>query len=83
MKFLKPKFWENKTNILAILLIPFSILFYFIINLRKYFVSPKKFNIPVICVGNIYVGGTGKTPLSIEKDKQKKIKKRNPVIIKK
>ena len=66
MKFLKPKFWENKTNILAILLIPFSILFYFIINLRKYFVSPKKFNIPVICVGNIYVGGTGKTPLSIE-----------------
>ena len=83
MKFLKPKFWENKTNILAILLIPFSILFYFIINLRKYFVSPKKFNIPVICVGNIYVGGTGKTPLSIEIANDLKLKKRNPVIIKK
>ena len=83
MKFLKPKFWENKTNILAILLIPFSILFYFIINLRKYFISPKKFNIPVICVGNIYVGGTGKTPLSIEIANDLKLKKRNPVIIKK
>ena len=83
MKFLKPKFWESKTNILAILLIPFSILFYFIINLRKYFVSPKKFNIPVICVGNIYVGGTGKTPLSIEIANDLKLKKRNPVIIKK
>ena len=83
MKFLKPKFWENKTNILAILLIPFSILFYLIVNLKKYFISPKRFNIPVICVGNIYVGGTGKTPLSIEIANDLKLKKRNPVIIKK
>ena len=83
MKFLKPKFWENKTNILAVLLIPISILFYFIIKLRKYLVSPKRFNIPVICVGNIYVGGTGKTPLSIEIANDLKLKKRNPVIIKK
>ena len=83
MKFLKPKFWENRANILAIMLIPFSILFYFLINLKKYFISPKKFNIPVICVGNIYVGGTGKTPLSIEIANDLKLKKRNPVIIKK
>ena len=83
MKFLKPKFWENKTNILTVLLIPISILFYFIIKLRKYLVSPKRFNIPVICVGNIYVGGTGKTPLSIEIANDLKLKKRNPVIIKK
>ena len=83
MKFLKPKFWENRANILAIMLIPFSILFYFLINLKKYFSSPKKFNIPVICVGNIYVGGTGKTPLSIEIANDLKLKKRNPVIIKK
>ena len=81
MKFLKPKFWENRANILAIMLIPFSILFYFLINLKKYFISPKKFNIPVICVGNIYVGGTGKTPLSIEIANDLKLKKRNPVII--
>ena len=65
MKFLKPKFWENKNNLLAILLSPISILFYFLTNLRRYLSSPQKFKIPIICVGNIYVGGTGKTPTSL------------------
>ena len=83
MKFLKPKFWDNKNDIFSILLKPISILFYFLINLRKSLTHAKKFKIPVICVGNIYVGGTGKTPLSIIIAKELKVKKKNPVIIKK
>tara|TARA_B100000965_G_C19481926_1_gene708953 strand:- start:140 stop:1069 length:930 start_codon:yes stop_codon:yes gene_type:complete len=66
MKFKKPKFWDNKNlSFLAILLLPFSLIFYFF-SFIKYFKKSKKFSIPVICIGNIYVGGTGKTPLAIE-----------------
>ena len=83
MKFLKPKFWESRNNILAILLKPISLLFYFTTILRKSFISPKKFKIPIICVGNIYVGGTGKTPLALEIFKIIKSNKKNPGFIKK
>ena len=83
MKFLKPKFWDNKNDIFSILLKPISILFYFLISLKKSFIHARKFKIPIICVGNIYVGGTGKTPLSIIITKELKINKKNPVIIKK
>ena len=83
MKFLKPKFWESRNNILAILLWPISLLFYFFTVLRKSFISPKKFKIPIICVGNIYVGGTGKTPISIMISNILKTNNKNPAIIKK
>ena len=83
MKFLKPKFWESKNNILAILLRPISLLFYFLTALRKSLISPKKFKIPIICVGNIYVGGTGKTPVSIMIANILKTNNKKPAIIKK
>ena len=83
MKFLKPKFWESRNNIIAILLRPISLLFYVLTALRKSFISPKKFKIPIICVGNIYVGGTGKTPVSIMISNILKTNNKNPAIIKK
>ena len=83
MKFLKPKFWESKNNILTFLLRPISILFNFLTILRVSFITPKQFKIPIICVGNIYVGGTGKTPVSIAIANTLKINKKKPVIIKK
>ena len=83
MKFLKPKFWESRNNILAILLRPISFLFYFLTVLRKSFITPRKFKIPIICVGNIYVGGTGKTPVSIMIANILKTNNKNPAIIKK
>ncbi len=64
MKISKPIFWNNK-NYFSLLLIPFSMITY-IINFFKNFLSKKKFRIKTICVGNIYVGGTGKTSLTIE-----------------
>ena len=64
MKLNKPKFWEKK-NIISILLLPLSIAYLLIFSLVKKITKPKEFNIPVLCVGNIYLGGTGKTPTSI------------------
>ena len=43
----------------------------------------KNLGIPVICVGNIYLGGTGKTPLSIKIASLLKKLNKNPAIIKK
>ena len=66
MKIFKPKFWSVKNSLIAYFLFPLSIFIQALLILRNKITKVKKFSIPVICVGNIYIGGTGKTPLSIE-----------------
>ena len=65
MKLYKPKFWEDKRNILSIILYPFRIIYKTLSYLKKSFTKSIKFKTYVICVGNINLGGTGKTPLTI------------------
>ena len=67
MKFKKPNFWDyKKPNFVAYLLSPLSLIVK-INNLILNIKPKKKFkNIKTICVGNIYVGGTGKTPTVIK-----------------
>ncbi len=66
MKIKKPKFWDlSKPNIYAYILYPLSLIIK-IINFFKTMQVSKKFKIKTICVGNIYLGGTGKTSLSIK-----------------
>ena len=67
MNLKKPKFWDYKRiSIWAILLFPITILYRFIFLTNKFLKTTKQFPIPVICIGNIYLGGTGKTPLAME-----------------
>ena len=65
MILIKPKFWDEKINLFSIFLFPFSLIFLLFVNLKRKFTRIKSFKIPIICIGNIYVGGTGKTPASI------------------
>ena len=65
MILIKPKFWDQKINFLTIFLLPLSLIFIFIIFLKKKFTKSLRFKIPIICVGNIFLGGTGKTPISV------------------
>tara|TARA_B100000700_G_scaffold330073_1_gene454484 strand:- start:1327 stop:2256 length:930 start_codon:yes stop_codon:yes gene_type:complete len=67
MMFLKPKFWDyDEVSIYSILLLPITLCLKLLFLLKKKLVKENQLAIPVICVGNIYIGGTGKTPLSIE-----------------
>ena len=59
-----PKFWQDK-NFISFFLSPLSLITHIINSIKKIF-PKKKFKINTICVGNIYIGGTGKTSLAIE-----------------
>ena len=71
----KPSFWDKQISILSYLLLPFTIFVRvnnFLNSKKKKYLSKK---LKTICVGNIYVGGTGKTPTTIKLyDLIKKIK---------
>lgn len=51
-----------------VLLLPFSLLYGFVIIIRNWLYNKKilraaEFNLPIICVGNLVMGGTGKSPM--------------------
>jgi len=83
MMLFKPKFWDKKIGLFSTLLFPFSLITIFIVFLKKKLINKYTFKTPVICIGNIYIGGTGKTPASILFANEITKLHRKPVIIRK
>ena len=84
MNIKKPIFWDQKKpNFVSYILFPVT----FLIRINNFFLRffPKsKFKqIKTICVGNIYLGGTGKTPITLKLFKLLKAKNYNIIIGKK
>ena len=84
MNFFKPKFWDkNKISFFSIFLYPIVLIIKLLFFIRKIFTKTYKFSVPTICVGNIYLGGTGKTPFCIELFSILKDLNKNPAFIRK
>ena len=68
MNFKKPKFWDyKKPSFISYLLLPISFLLRLLNSLKSKLTFATKFSeIKTICVGNIYLGGTGKTSLTLK-----------------
>ena len=80
-----PSFWKKKNNliekIIILFLLPFSLLYFLISKIVIKIKKTKKVGVPVICVGNINTGGSGKTPLVIYLTNLLKKKKVNAHIV--
>ena len=58
-----PNFWRT-ANFLAKSLTPLGTAYNFAVQVRRCLVKSKKVSVPVICVGNILMGGSGKTTVT-------------------
>ena len=65
---LTPKFWypkNNKINVISLILIQVGYIYSLLTKLRFLKSFKQRFEIPVVCIGNLNAGGTGKTPTTI------------------
>ncbi len=65
-----PQIWQDKTHPVSKLLYPLSLIYGLAVSIRRLLynigiLKSSSVNVPVIIIGNITVGGTGKTPLVV------------------
>ena len=61
------------TKLISFLLLPISLIYAFVMALRRVLAKKNIFNVPIVSVGNLVVGGSGKTPFIISLAKEIKI----------
>lgn len=62
----KPKMWNKNAGFLASFLLPFAVPYFLWLRFRSAFVKTEQLSAKIICVGNVVVGGAGKTPTCIK-----------------
>jgi tetraacyldisaccharide 4'-kinase len=60
-----PKFWLKRSSFLSFFLMPLGWVYGSIVFLRLRLTLSTKVKVPVICVGNLTLGGAGKTPVTL------------------
>jgi len=79
-----PTFWYEKdflSKFKSYFLIPLSIIWIFLSRIKATIAKPYNSKLKVICVGNLTIGGTGKTPFAISTFKWLKDLGYNPVFL--
>jgi Tetraacyldisaccharide-1-P 4''-kinase len=62
-----PKFWYYKTDsFLSNALYPLSLMFRLGTKIRNLISKEREAKLPIICVGNIVIGGARKTPVALK-----------------
>lgn len=72
-----PGYWSD-LNPLSLLLSPLGLLYNLGTRLNMSLHKPQKAAVPVVCIGNLTAGGTGKTPTAVSIAKLMQQAKRKP-----
>ncbi|MEK9581566.1 MAG: tetraacyldisaccharide 4'-kinase [Candidatus Puniceispirillum sp.] len=75
-----PDFWTNR-GLLAVLLLPFAGLWAGATFIRNALAHETKAALPIICIGNLSAGGTGKTPVTSFLYDQLQVRGHKPAIL--
>ncbi len=76
-----PRFWQEENTFLGKLLSPLSRIYAWGVRRRVKKARPYEACIPVICVGNLVMGGVGKTPMAISIAEYFKMNGMKPVFL--
>lgn len=71
----------NNKNTTSHMLYPLSWVYTLVYKIRQLTNRPYKASVPVICIGNVTVGGTGKTPTCRAVLQQLSVTYKNPVVV--
>ena len=52
-------------RLLSFILLPLTLVYCVIVLFKRFGVTPKRFDIPIISIGNLTLGGSGKTPTTV------------------